>query len=83
MEVMTTLHGSPLSIRRCAEGCVPLEGIIAFARDPLTHLVIFRATYPYRLSLGPIRIPFLHVGASVGFQSGVRSDRFSHLRSSL
>ena len=46
-------------------------------------LLFLEPPYPYRLSLGPIRIPFLHVGASVGFQSGVRSDRFSHLRSSL
>ncbi|RVW61034.1 hypothetical protein CK203_045825 [Vitis vinifera] len=29
----------------------------------------------WRLSLGPIRIPFLHMGAFVGFQSRVSSDR--------
>ena len=35
MEVMTTLHGSAPSLRRRAEGCVPSEGMIASARDPL------------------------------------------------
>ena len=83
MEVMTTLHGSALSLQRRAEGCRPLEGMITFARDPLTHPVIFRAPYPYRLSLGPIMIPFLHVGAYVGLQSRVSSNRFNYLRSSL
>ena len=40
VEVMTTLHGSALSLRRRAEGCVPPEGMIASARDPLksTHI---------------------------------------------
>ena len=37
VEVMTTLHGSTPSSQRCIEGCVPLEGMIASARDPLTH----------------------------------------------
>ena len=83
VEVMTTLHGSAPSLRRRAEGCIPLEGMITFARDPLTNPVIFRAPYPYRLSLGPIMIPFLHVGASVVLQSRVSRNRFSYLRSSL
>ena len=84
MEVMTTLHGSTLSLRRCAEGCIPLEGMIVSARDPLKFIFFFlKPPWPYRLSLGPIRIPFLHVGASIGFQSRVSSDRFSYLRSSL
>ena len=33
VEVMTTLHGSAPSLRRRAEGCVPLEGMIASARN--------------------------------------------------
>ncbi|RVW67968.1 hypothetical protein CK203_064205 [Vitis vinifera] len=37
VEVMTTLHGSTPSPWRRAEGCVPSEGTIASARDPLTH----------------------------------------------
>ena len=37
VEVMTTLHGSTPSPWRRAEGCVPPEGTIASARDPLTH----------------------------------------------
>ncbi|RVW85036.1 hypothetical protein CK203_037649 [Vitis vinifera] len=37
VEVMTTLHGSTLSSWRRAEGCVPPEGTITSARDPLTH----------------------------------------------
>ncbi|RVW32537.1 hypothetical protein CK203_093742 [Vitis vinifera] len=37
VEVMTTLHGSTLSSWRRAEGCVPSEGTITSARDPLTH----------------------------------------------
>ncbi|KAL6350182.1 hypothetical protein AAG906_004122 [Vitis piasezkii] len=35
VEVMTTLHGSALSLWRCAEGCVPSEGMIASTRDSL------------------------------------------------
>ena len=71
MEVMTTLHGSAPSFRRRAKDCVPPEGMIASARDPLTSLFFFflEPSYPYRLSLGLIRTPFLHAGASVGFQS--------------
>ena len=45
MEVMTTLHGSAPSLRRRAEGYVPLEGMIASARDLLkVHSYAFRAT---------------------------------------
>ena len=83
VEVMTTLHGSAPSFRRRAEGCVPSEGMITSTRDPLTHPIIFRATLSYRLSLSPIMTPFLHVGASVGFQTWASSSRFSYLRSSL
>ncbi|KAJ9680317.1 hypothetical protein PVL29_019589 [Vitis rotundifolia] len=32
---MTTLHGSVPSLRRHVEGCIPSEGTIASARDPL------------------------------------------------
>ena len=42
VEVMTTLHGSALSLQRCARGCVPPEGTIASVRDLLksTHLIL-------------------------------------------
>ena len=92
VEVMTTLHGSVSSLWRRADGCVPLEGMIVFTRDPLTHLVFFcfflfflflEPSCPHKLRLGHIRTPFLHVGAFVGLQSWVSSNRFSYLRSSL
>ena len=40
VEVMTTLHGSAPSLRRRAEGCIPLDGMIASVRDLLksTHI---------------------------------------------
>ena len=38
MEVMTTLHGSVLSLRRLAEGCISSEGMIAFTRDLLKSI---------------------------------------------
>nr|CAN70961.1 hypothetical protein VITISV_025056 [Vitis vinifera] len=42
---MTTLHGNSPSLRRCAEGCVQSEGMIASARDPLkSNPLLFRAT---------------------------------------
>ena len=84
VEMMTTLHGSAPSLLRHAEGYIPSEGMIASARDPLksTHFFL-ESPYPYRLSLWPIRIPFLHVGAFVGLQSRVSSNRFRYLRSSL
>ncbi|RVW62467.1 hypothetical protein CK203_060427 [Vitis vinifera] len=39
---MTTLHGSAPSLRRCAEGCILLESMIASARDLLksTHIYL-------------------------------------------
>ena len=40
VEVMTTLHGSALSLRRRVEGCVPSEGMITFARDILKSTLI-------------------------------------------
>ena len=40
MEVMTTLDGSATSLLRRAEGCVPLEGMIASARDILKSTLI-------------------------------------------
>ena len=70
VEVMTTLHGNTLSLRRGVEGCVPLEGTIAYAKDPLTHPFYFiEPPSPCWLSLGLIRISFLHVGASVDLLS--------------
>ena len=45
VEVMTTLHGNAPFLRRLAEGCIPSEGMIAYARDPLKSTsFIFRAT---------------------------------------
>ncbi|KAL6318517.1 hypothetical protein AAG906_000595 [Vitis piasezkii] len=38
VEVMTTLHGSAPSRRRCAEGCVPPEGMIDSARGCIGYL---------------------------------------------
>ncbi|KAL6332556.1 hypothetical protein AAG906_008976 [Vitis piasezkii] len=35
VEVMTTLHGNTLSLRRHTEGCISLEGMITSAKDPL------------------------------------------------
>ena len=40
MEVMTTLHGSALSLRRHAEGCVSPEGMIASTMDLLKSTLI-------------------------------------------
>ena len=51
VEVMTTLHGSTSSPWRHAEGYVPPEGMIASARDPLTHSFYFlEPPQPYRLA---------------------------------
>ena len=45
VEVMNTLHGSVPSLRRRAKGCVPSEGMIASARDPLKSTpLLFKAT---------------------------------------
>ena len=44
MELMTTLHGSAVSLRRRVGGCVPLEGTIAPARDPFKSVApLFRS----------------------------------------
>ena len=86
VEVMTILHGSIPSIRRRVEGCVPLEGTIASARDPLKSTsLIFRATLTLQVKPQILRsgFHFLHVGASVGLQSRVSSDRFNYLHNSL
>ena len=40
MEVMTTLHGSALSLRRRVEDYIPSEGMIASARDLLKSTLI-------------------------------------------
>ena len=51
VKVMTTLHGSTLSPWRHVEGCVPLKGMIASARDPLTHpFYLIEPSQPYRLA---------------------------------
>ena len=51
VEVMTTLHGSIPSPWRRAEGCIPSEGTIASARDPLTHpFCLIEPPQPYRLA---------------------------------
>ena len=45
VELMTTLHGRVSSLRKHAEGCVPLEGMIASIRDLLKSTpLISRAT---------------------------------------
>ena len=47
VELMTTLHASASSLRRCVEGSVPLEGVIAPTRDPFkrpTHPCLFIGT---------------------------------------
>ena len=45
----------------------------------LTHPFCFIELSSHcRLSLSPIRIPLLHIGAFVGIQSRVSSDRFSY-----
>ncbi|RVX03259.1 hypothetical protein CK203_020005 [Vitis vinifera] len=50
VEVMTTLHGSSPSLWRRAEGCVPPEGTIAYARDLLkSNPFPLRATSPWGL----------------------------------
>ena len=50
-EVITTLHGSTLSPRKRVEGCVPLKGTIASARDPLTHpFYLIEPPLPCRLA---------------------------------
>ena len=51
VEVMTTLHGSTSSPWRRVEGCVPPEGMIASARDPLSHPFYFiEPSQPCRLA---------------------------------
>ena len=84
VEVMTTLHGSTPSLWRCSGGYVLAMGMIASTKDLLkfTHLIL-EPPWPYRLNLGPIRIPFLHVGVFVGLQIRVSSNRFSYLHNSL
>ena len=44
MEVMTTLHGSAPSLLRHTEGCVPLKGMIASAKDILKSTIPFLET---------------------------------------
>ncbi|KAL6350389.1 hypothetical protein AAG906_004340 [Vitis piasezkii] len=49
VEVLTTLHGNTPSPWRRVEGCVPPEGTIASARDPLTHqFYLVESPQPYR-----------------------------------
>ena len=56
VEVMTTLHGSTPSLWRRAEGCVPPEGTIASARDPLTHpSYLIEPPQPCRLAYTQLR----------------------------
>ena len=51
VEVMTTLHESTPSPQRHAEGCVPPNGTIVSARDPLTHpFYLIEPPQPYRLT---------------------------------
>ena len=51
VEVMTTLHESTPSPWRHAEGCMPPNGTIVSARDPLTHpFYLIEPLQPYRLA---------------------------------
>ena len=60
VEVMTTLHGSALSVWRRVGGCILLKGVIGFSRDPLKS-----TPTPHVWALNPfIKIHFSHVGAS-------------------
>ena len=69
VDVMTTLHGSTPSLGRHVEGYILPKGMITYVRDPLTHpFLSYRATSTLQVSLYPIRISFLHVGASVDLQ---------------
>ena len=72
VEVMTTLHGSTLSLRRHAEGCIPPEGMITSTRDPLKSTIfLFKATLTLQVEPMIIqsRLPSLHMGTSEGLQS--------------
>ena len=45
VELMTTLHGSTLSLRRRIGGYIPPEGMIASTKDPLKSTpFLFKAT---------------------------------------
>ena len=59
----------PVSSETCRGGVVYRQRVQLFLLGiPLTHPFFFiEPPCPYRLSLGPIRILFLHVGASMGF----------------
>ncbi|RVX09850.1 hypothetical protein CK203_013035 [Vitis vinifera] len=54
---MTTLHGSTLPLRRRAEGCVPLEGMIASAKGSFkVHPYPFRVTLTFWDSVFPLLV---------------------------
>ncbi|WKA05098.1 hypothetical protein VitviT2T_023083 [Vitis vinifera] len=77
---MTTLYGSTLSLWKHAEGCVPLKGMVASARDSLKFTpLLFRAILTLsidRFDLGSsswIRVRGRLIRASD--QSNQRSDQ--------
>ncbi|RVW68786.1 hypothetical protein CK203_060966 [Vitis vinifera] len=50
VKVMTILHGSAPFLRRCAEGCVPPKGMIAYDRDPLNSTIpLLEPPWPCRI----------------------------------
>ena len=68
---MSTLHGSAPSLLRRAEGCVPLEGMIASARDFLksTHIHLEPPDLVGWAVDPSSRTSSLHMGASESLQS--------------
>ncbi|RVW82086.1 hypothetical protein CK203_052462 [Vitis vinifera] len=78
MEVMTTLHGSASSLRRRAEGCVPLEGMIASARDLLkSTLIILEAPRSYHHFFHTYHIFVLSLGLPYWIRVEGKLVRFS------
>ncbi|RVW77176.1 hypothetical protein CK203_054265 [Vitis vinifera] len=55
VEVMTTLHGSASSLRRSAEGCVSLEGLVLHSQCGFTILVHDRHLASIQEALASLR----------------------------
>ncbi|RVW80502.1 DEAD-box ATP-dependent RNA helicase 51 [Vitis vinifera] len=78
VEVMTTLHGSAPSLRRRAEGCIPLEGLPPYT---WVHLRAFRASvaaildpiFPlFSLQIGPLFLVLIYLCGSEQWRSTFR-----------
>ena len=86
VEVMTTLHRSIPSPWRRVEGCVPSEGTIASARDPLAHpFYLIDPIQPCRLAQIHLRFhsytsvhlwTFRVALVMIGFSLGIRLSTF-------